>query len=331
LQPSNKPTRWFRRLLPGLIFGFIIFLVFSLVGDIQAVQLRVVRFRWEIYPAVLGLTLFNYLLRWVKFHYYLVLIGAGGLPLRESVRLFVAGFPLAMTPGKVGEALKGVWIEWKTGQPAARGVAVVVAERISDGLAVLLLSLFGVFAYPQYWPAFILLLAVLLGLVILTQVPRLAESLLGAAERLPLVNKLAQPLRQFYLGSADLFRPRATLSAVGLGTVSWLGEGVGFYLILLGLELSPGWETFSIAVFVLAFSTAVGGASTLPGGLGAAEASITGMLILMLDMPAGTAITATLLVRLATLWFGVGLGLLAWLGSPELLKLGVARDLPAAS
>ena len=324
---SAQPASiWFRRLVPGLIFGFVIFLGISLAGDLLMVSTQVLQFRWALFPLVLALTLFNYLLRWVKFHYYLIQINAGDLPYRESARLFVAGFPLAMTPAKLGEALKGVWIEWKTGQPAARGIAVVVAERISDALALLLLSLLGVIAYPRYWPAFSLLLAVLLGLIVISQVPALANLLLDLIERLPFIRRLTQPIRQFYEGSLHLFRPAAVLTAVGLGMVSWLGEGLGFYLILFGLGVPASWQTFSIAVFVLAFSTVIGGASALPGGLGAAEASITGMLVLLLGLPFGTAVAATLLIRLATLWFGVSLGLLVWIASPDLLHLGDAHD-----
>jgi uncharacterized protein (TIRG00374 family) len=328
---SSKPVSiWFRRLVPGLIFGFVIFLGISLFGDLRLVGVQILRFRWALFPLVLALTLFNYLLRWIKFHYYLSQIGAGGLPYRESARLFVAGFPLALTPAKLGEALKGLWIEWKTGQPAARGIAVVVAERISDALALLLLSLFGIIAYPRYWPAFIFLFAVLFGLVALTQIPPLAKFILALVERLPLLCRLAHPIHQFYQGSLHLFRPTALLAAVGLGAVSWLGEGVGFYLILLGLGFPPSLQTFSILVFILAFSTVIGGASALPGGLGAADASITGMLVLLLKLPLGTAVTAALLIRFATLWFGVSLGLIVWLFSADLLTLGHAHDQPAA-
>jgi uncharacterized membrane protein YbhN (UPF0104 family) len=77
-------------------------------------------------------------------------------------------------------------------------------------------------------------------------------------------------------------------------------------------------------VFILAFSTVVGAASTLPGGLGAAEASISGMLALLLHLPAEAAAAATLLIRFATLWFGVALGLFVWLISPGLLGLSPA-------
>jgi uncharacterized protein (TIRG00374 family) len=103
--------------------------------------------------------------------------------------------------------------------------------------------------------------------------------------------------------------------------VSWLGEGIGMYVILRGLGVPGGWQTLSAAVFALSFSIVIGSASTLPGGLGASEASIAGMLALLLHLPADTAAAATLLIRLATLWFGVSLGLVVWAVSKDMLGL----------
>jgi uncharacterized protein (TIRG00374 family) len=91
------------------------------------------------------------------------------------------------------------------------------------------------------------------------------------------------------------------------------------YLILLGLGQPPGWHVLSIAIFVLSFSIVIGAASALPGGLGAAELSIAGMLVLLLGLDADIAAAATLLIRFATLWFGVSLGLVVWAFSRQLL------------
>ena len=155
-QESSKSSSLTRRLIIGLLFGFLVVLVLTLLSDLKAVSQHIFEFRWILYPIVLGLTLLNYLLRGFKFYYYLRQIGADNISLKESFRIFVAGFPLAVTPGKVGEALKGVWIHYKDPDVTiARGVSVVVAERISDGLAVLLLSTVGVIAFPQYWPVFL--------------------------------------------------------------------------------------------------------------------------------------------------------------------------------
>ncbi|MBL7163201.1 MAG: flippase-like domain-containing protein [Anaerolineales bacterium] len=331
--PKRIPSNLTRRLILGLLFGFLVMLSLTLVSDLRQVSERVMAFKWSLYPLVLLLTLFNYLLRGFKFHFYLRQIDASEISIWESFHLFGAGFPLAVTPGKVGEALKGVWIHHKTGVSMAKGISVVLAERISDGLAVVLLSTLGVIAYPQYWPAFAIILAILLGIIIVSQIRPLALALLDVASKLPLLKRFIPALRDFYEGSFSLFNPGATLVAVGLGVISWLGEGLGFYMILLGLGIPPSWETLSIAVFVLAFSTVIGAVSALPGGLGAAEASIAGMLTLLLTLGADTAAAATLLIRFATLWFGVVLGLIVWAFSRELLGLKpeIAVGVPVAN
>jgi uncharacterized membrane protein YbhN (UPF0104 family) len=92
------------------------------------------------------------------------------------------------------------------------------------------------------------------------------------------------------------------------------------------------------SIFVFAASTWVGGASMLPGGLGAAELTVAGLLLVTIDDPAMTSAlagTATLLIRFATLWFGVLIGIVAlsrvstWgstLQAPESEKAGPAQQ-----
>lgn len=317
-----------RRIITGLVFGFLTLLTLVLLGDIRQVGSQVAGFRWQLYPAVLGLTLFNYLLRFLKWHFYLGQIGVRNLGLLESARLFVAGFPLAVTPGKAGEVLKAVWLRQAAGAPIPSGISVVLAERISDGLAVLFLSTLGVIGYPQYWPEFFAILAILLTFVIVSQIRPLALALLNWGLRVPVVKRFIPSLQEFYESSFQLFRPRSLITGVGLGAVSWLGEGTGMYLILLGLGVEPGWKAYGIAVFALSFSIVIGAASTLPGGLGASELSISGMLALLLGVSADLSAAATLLIRFATLWFGVSLGLLVWAFSRDLFKSATRPHLP---
>lgn len=310
-----------RKLLPGIILGFLALVVLAMVGDLRQVVEIFRRFNWWIFPLALLFTLFNYCLRYIKFMYYLRLAGGKNISRGHGLRLFVAGFPLAVSPGKVGEVLKGVWITQCSDIPLGKAVSIVLAERISDGLAVLFLSTVGVILYPQYWPAFLLVFCGLVGLVVITQIRPAAIWLLDLCAKLPLIKKAINPLRDFYEGSYALFKPLPVLTAVGLGIVSWFGEGIGFYFILTGLGLAPDLKLFSLAVFVLSFSTVVGAVSTLPGGLGAAEASIAGMLTLLGGIPAATSTSATVLIRLATLWFGVLLGVMVWFFSLDLLGL----------
>jgi uncharacterized protein (TIRG00374 family) len=309
------------RLLIGLGLGVLVMLVLAFWSDLSSLENILSRFRWEFFPLALACTLFNYVLRFGKWHYYVRRIGVRDLSPAESARLFVAGFPLAVTPGKVGEALKALWLsEWSNEVAFSRALPVVLAERFSDGLAVLALSALGVFAVPALWPAFLVALLLSLSIVVLSQIRPLALAILNLLQRAPLIGGQIHALREFYEAGYLLLGPRPLLFAVCLGTVSWLGEGVGFYLILLGLGIPPSASVLADAIFVLAVSTLVGSASTLPGGLGAAEASITALLLLTVTSDHAVAAAATLLIRLATLWFGVTLGLIAWAATPRLWK-----------
>jgi uncharacterized protein (TIRG00374 family) len=308
------------RLIIGLGLGILVMVALALWSDISSLERALSRFRWGFFPLALLCTLFNYVLRCGKWHFYVRLVGARDLKTADSARLFVAGFPLAVTPGKVGEALKAWWLAEWSAVPFSRGLPVVLAERFSDGVAVLILSTFGVFGMPKLWPAFLVTLSISIAVVVLSQARPLALALLHRAEQAPVIGEKIHGLREFYEAGYLLLKPRPLLFAVLLGTISWLGEGVGFYLILLGLGIAPSASTLANAVFVLAVSTLIGSASTLPGGLGAAEASITALLLLTVTSDRAIASAATLLIRLATLWFGVLLGLIVWSVTPRLWK-----------
>ena len=63
------------------------------------------------------------------------------------------------------------------------------------------------------------------------------------------------------------------------------------------------------SMLVFCLSAVAGAVSLMPGGLGAADFSLLGLLRLV-EVPEAAAIVTTILVRLATLWFAVVLGFL---------------------
>jgi uncharacterized protein (TIRG00374 family) len=60
-------------------------------------------------------------------------------------------------------------------------------------------------------------------------------------------------------------------------------------------------------VFVYALAMLAGAVSFMPGGLGGAEAVMVGLLVWK-GMDGADAVAATVLIRLATLWFAVAIG-----------------------
>lgn len=308
-------------LILGGLIGLTALIVLLLYTDLQALGDHVRAFPPLLILPVLLLTLYNYLLRFLKWHYYLHIIGIKSLSVIDSAALFVSGFVLAISPGKVAELLKAVVLRTMTGTPVARSIPVIPAERATDGLGMLVLGAIGftgmlyssdALAFlQQYIPAYLVVLGILLIGIILVQWRRGMLAILGWVEGLPLVGRFSHQARELYESSYDLLRPRPLLLAVGLGVLSWAGECVGAYLILVGLGIEASWLLLWQATFILAAATIIGAVSGLPGGLGAAEFSIVGLIqVLVLGTAdAGLAGTAALLIRVSTLWFGVLLGL----------------------
>jgi uncharacterized protein (TIRG00374 family) len=297
------------KLFIGLGLGFAVFIGLLLYADVREVTNLLREFRWQLLPAVLGLTLINYFLRGIRFHYYLQQLDIKTVSLWVSLRIFIGGFALTLTPGKVGELIRVIWLKNMAGIDPVKAAPSTIVDRIVDGLAMATLALLGVMVFPQYRTAVLVILGVIVSSIALLQYRPLVLWLLQYGARLPVVSRFAQSLNTLYDAAYELLRLKNLLIGLGIGLVSWSAEGMAFYLVLQGLNIPASFNLALLSVFTLALSSILGGISSMPGGLGAAEASMTGMLQLLIGLPENVAATATLLIRFFTLWFGVSLGL----------------------
>ena len=338
-QPEQVGTSLLRRNLPrlagGLLLAVLVVSGLALFSDVRSLGSAFRRFDWSMSVPVLLLTLGNYVLRWGKWEVYLRRARIPSMGLRTSALVFLAGFSMSLTPGKVGEVIKGVLVRRETGAPISKTAAVIAAERITDGLAMLALALIGLTQFSYGRPLVGLTLVAAIAVILMLQRPGVIFAVLTRFEGVRIVGKVLVHARHFLDTSNLLLRPKLLVGAVAVGILSWGLECIALYLILLGLGLEASWHLLLIATFVLSVSSVFGAISMLPGGLGVAEASVTGMLLLLIDDPAmtkGVAAAATLLVRFSTLWFAVLLGFaaLALLRRTRPVITDHAADLPTA-
>jgi uncharacterized protein (TIRG00374 family) len=303
-------AKYRNRILIGLVLGFGVVAATMLLSDLNKLVEQAIAFPWLIMIPVLGLRVLNWVLRFFKWHYYLHIVGVKNLRVEDSAAVFVSGFVLSLSPGKVAEVLKSLVVKGLTGTPIAVTLPVVAAERLSDGLAVVLLLAvsIGMLSADQYWPVVIICLILLGALVVVLQIRPLCLWLLDRATRLPLIRRFAGPLADFYASSYELVRWRSIVVATGLGLAGILLDGLGLTLILQGLGLPGGSALFFQAVMVISMSVVVGSLSALPGGLGAADLSIGVTLQMVAGLSGAEAGFATLLARFVQLWWGVWIG-----------------------
>jgi glycosyltransferase 2 family protein len=303
-----------RRFLIGLGFGILVVIALVIASDGPALWQTLREFQWWLLPLILFLTTVNYAGRYVKWEFYIDLLKVQGLRRRTSMIIFVAGLAMAITPGKVGEVLKAYLVRRATGTPMAVTAPIPLGERLTDGIAMIILASFGLLSFRYGWQLLLVASVGALTVILIVQRRSLVEWILSKLERVPVVAPRVHILHRLYDSTYILLQNRNLLIATGIGTISWGGECLAFYAILIGLGMPMNTEFLVLAFFVLASATVLGSLSMLPGGLGAAEASVAGLLILLVSdtlMTTEIAGAATLLIRFATLWFGVMLGVVA--------------------
>ena len=96
----------------------------ALYADLPQMVQALVNFRWEFLPLILGLTLFNYFWRYLKWQYYLRRLDIH-IHWVKSLLIFLSGLSMAITPGNIGELLKSYLLK---------------TERLTDGIALILLQ-----------------------------------------------------------------------------------------------------------------------------------------------------------------------------------------------
>jgi uncharacterized protein (TIRG00374 family) len=303
-RPGGSLRRWIGPVIGLTAAGTLIWAVTQGLGDTLS-ALR--SFDARVYPVVLLLTLVNYGLRYLKWHWLLGRVGVS-LPHAVDGRVFVCGLAMVISPGKAGELLKPWLVREMTGTPMAVTVPVLFAERVTDGLAVIALTAVGLSTYaaaagfekgPEFLAALVVAFLAFLAVLASQTLSRVTVAVAGRVHE-----RLGTALGTAIGSLRTCLSPGALVAMVALSVVAWWAECVGCWLVLRGVGADAG---LGASTFLYAGATVLGGPS--PGGLGVADLALAeGAERLFPGLSAGAALAASLLTRIATLWLGVAIG-----------------------
>ena len=298
-----------RNLGLALAMGAGVYLILAVLSDLERLGEALNDFNYALIPAILGLVSLSYVGRFLRWLYYLRVLKVT-VPLGVNAAIFAAGLSMTISPGKLGEVLKSVFVRRVSGVPIARTAPAVVAERATDGTGMVAWGFLGAFALGLSPRTMLVFLAVaVFGIAVLRskRLSLLAERLLS---RLPLVGRFSPHLRDFHSASNELLGSGPLLVGTIISFVAWGFECLGVYLCAVGLGADLSFLTI---VFIFAVSSLLGVLSMLPGGIGAVEAGLALQFIHVGGLPLGLAGALTLVIRLATLWFATLVGIVGLL------------------
>ena len=287
-----------RGLVISAALGVAVYVGFAAYSDWGKVRDSLSSFRWILFAAALALAAANYLIRFARWQYYLRRLELQ-VPFGRSLCIFLSGFTLTVTPGKLGEVVKSYFLRESDGVPMARTAPIVVAERVTDLIALVLLAAGGALSYEIGSRGIYIGAALVAVFLLVVSSERLMRALLSP---------LSKKLTELYDSMILLVRPAPLAVATLLAVLAWSCECLAFWVVIHGF--AGAQATVGLATAIYAGSTIAGAVS--PGGLGVTELGMTtGLVTMGHGMDKATAFGATFVVRLATLWFAVVVGMIA--------------------
>jgi len=309
--PPSFSAHIVRRAVTLVAIGIVLYAAIAFFADAGKIAGALAVFWWPALPAAIALTLCNYGLRFAKWQYFLHVVDAE-VPARPSLGIFLVGLGMAITPGKVGEFFKSHLLREAFGIPMSVSAPIVVADRLTDLLAMLILALGGLVSREGGPALAAAVFAGCLGGIQLLRWRTGAEWALDILGRAPILTPRASHLRSLYESAYLMFAPRPLTLATLLSTIAWFAECLALAVILYGLGHAASWSLVGAATSSYALATLIGAITLLPGGLGAQELSLASLLAFaLIGISREAAAFATILVRLVTFWFGIAIGLTA--------------------
>ncbi|QDP41599.1 lysylphosphatidylglycerol synthase transmembrane domain-containing protein [Radiobacillus deserti] len=315
-EQGYQPKNLVSKLIFGILLGIVVIAVFLMFTDFKKIVSELQEMPGSYLLLAFVLTFCSYLLRLWKWHAFTKWSDIK-ISLKDNTSIFFIGLMMSITPGKAGELIKGYFLQKRAGTPYAKSLPIVFFDRLTDIIAMALLVGLGLIVYPfGILPFSILIIGVVLFLIMLPR-KKWMEQIIDWVTKPERLTKYRENLHSMYAHSLSFVHTKILGFSLIVSFAAWFLECLSLYVILQAFELPV-----SLLASILTFSlgTVAGAVSMIPGGLGAAEGSITGLL-LYFGVGSSLAVSISLLIRFVTLWFGVLLGILVFIKTRKKFQL----------
>jgi glycosyltransferase 2 family protein len=307
---------WLRRVGSALLglaaIGAVIFVV-----NPASVARSITGFRLELIPAILALTILFYVLQGVRWHFLLADAGAR-LKVRETVVLNAAGQAItAIIP--LGDLTRALFAAEASGCDFGTVAATVTVQELTYTLLLVIFALPTLLVFHLGVAAVVVTVAGIAGIVVILTVSPVFCAIHDVMARVPLLRRVLPAVDELQEEASELLHRPDALAWSVLDLARVAVAVTSFWLIVVGL--APGSISWWQAAFVLALSVIGGAVSLLPGGVGANEASVVGLL-LVLGVSGGTGAAAAVIQRGITTGMSLALGFGAYAIARRRFRLG---------
>ena len=284
-----------------IIFAVVVYLIMGIYADFGSLLSAIEKFNWIFIPVMLILVMIAYMIRFLKWNLFLKSVGVN-LKLKDNLFVFFSGLGMIITPAKVGEIWKGWLIKDINGESLSKTVPVVITDRVTDLIGLVILSLLGILYYKDGIYILMALILIFAGFFVAVRSEKISGKLISILENR--AGKYSKDIKTMHATFLKLLNPKNMVGLSFLSVFAWFFECLALYFVIIGFGQSI---SVILSTFVFSFASLIGAISMIPGGLGIAEATISGMLQYF-GLTSVDSVGVAIIIRFGTLWFGAILG-----------------------
>ncbi len=289
-----------------LLFAVAVYLVMIIYANLGDLLSALAKFNWVFIPVMIILVTIAYFIRFIKWNLFLKNVDVH-LPLKENLFVFFSGLSMTITPAKAGEIWKGWLIKDINGEKLSKTVPVVIVDRLTDLLGLIILSLSGIIYYKSGIYILLILVVIFACFIVAIKSETISNRLISLLEKR--ASKYSQDIKQMHQSFKKSMEVKYLIGMSAISVLAWFMECLALFFVIYGFGESLG---IVLSTFIYSFASLAGAVSMIPGGLGVAEATLSGILVFF-GLSSSVAIGIALIIRLGTLWYGAILGFVVYI------------------
>ena len=292
--------------LLGILGIIAIYAIILIAFDVNIISEKINDFDFQYLPFIIPLIPLTWGVLFLRWN-LLLKNSAIDIPLKDNFMIFISGFELGVTPGKVGELIKAQLLKNKFNIPRSKTAPLVIVERFYDFFAIAIISLFGILVFEYSIYIFTILAVGIIIFLTITSSEKLFLKFLQKIEKIKFLRNFSSELPKSFTIIQKSTRGKILPLSIILSVIFWILDSIIAYLTLLsfGIDIID----YFVLMSIYTSSIILGVISFLPLGIGVVEGSMVGFLSLNgIEFPLATAIVV--FIRFFTRWIGVMAGFL---------------------
>ncbi len=289
----------------GFIASLIAFIVIAYLSGFGRVLHDIESSNLALYAMAFVSAIISLLLGFGKWTYYMKKLKLS-VPLRKNFAVYMSLYSMELTPGRIGRLVVAYTLNRITKIRFVKIMPIITVDIFTDFLGMAILALMAAI----YFHMDTLLIAVLDIVILLPFLFLLNDWLFNLFKKILSKSKF---LEKFSLYGEEYFMSQHKLNTMKVYTVSlvfalpsalFMSLALYFTLLSLGVvNVGPVASTF-----VFSSSTVIGMVTGIPGNIGITDGAMVTFISTVLGQSVPIAAAATVMSRVATLWFIIIIG-----------------------